>query len=237
MPCACSAGETTRAASTGNRRRARARSSSPSGALERSRRLSIVFDNAVGELKDPAGQSRFERLVSEAATVAVDHLARGFEVELVTRDQTLGFSSGARQRLAVLEALALIQPRARGGEPLGLERSAGCPSSGSTWTPTPWRGSRDELRAAKAPAPRLAGLAGAGPAAVQRGSHVAGRRPLSRRGRLLPPAVERRLPQVAAGLGDERPGARLPAALLPRPRGLAGAACGRSSTCASSPCW
>lgn len=87
-------------------------------ASERSRRLSIVFDNAVGELKDPAEQSRFERLVSEAATVAVDHLARGFEVELVTRDQTLGFASGARQRLAVLEALALIQPRARGGEPL-----------------------------------------------------------------------------------------------------------------------
>jgi uncharacterized protein (DUF58 family) len=87
-------------------------------ASERSRRLSILFDNAVGELKEPAGQSRFERLVSEAATIAVDHLARGYEVELVTRDQALGFAGGARQRLAVLEALALIQPRPRGGEPL-----------------------------------------------------------------------------------------------------------------------
>lgn len=87
-------------------------------ASERSRRLSILFDNAVGELKDPADQSRFERLVSEAATIAVDHLARGYQVELVTRDQTLGFAGGARQRLAVLEALALVQPRPRGGEPL-----------------------------------------------------------------------------------------------------------------------
>ena len=87
-------------------------------ASERSRRLSILFDNAVGELKDPADQSRFERLVSEAATIAVDHLARGYQVELVTRDQTLGFAGGSRQRLAVLEALALVQPLPRGGEPL-----------------------------------------------------------------------------------------------------------------------
>jgi uncharacterized protein (DUF58 family) len=85
---------------------------------ERSRRLSIVFDNAVGELREPAEQSRFERLVSEAATIAVDHLARGYEVELVTRDGLLGFASGPRQRLAVLEALALIQAQPRTAEPL-----------------------------------------------------------------------------------------------------------------------
>ena len=87
-------------------------------ASERSRRLSILFDNAVGWLKDPAEQSRFERLVSEAATIAVDHLARGYEIELVTREGTLGFAAGPRQRLAILEALALIPPRPRGGEPL-----------------------------------------------------------------------------------------------------------------------
>jgi uncharacterized protein (DUF58 family) len=87
-------------------------------ASERSRRLSILFDNAVGELKDPAEQSRFERLVSEAATIAVDHLARGYEIELVTRERTLGFAAGPRQRLAILEALAMIQPRAHSGEPL-----------------------------------------------------------------------------------------------------------------------
>jgi uncharacterized protein (DUF58 family) len=85
---------------------------------ERSRRLSILFDNAVGELKDPAAANRFERLVSEAATIAVDHLARGYEIELVTRDGALGFASGPRQRLAVLEALALVQARPRDAEPL-----------------------------------------------------------------------------------------------------------------------
>jgi uncharacterized protein (DUF58 family) len=85
---------------------------------ERSRRLSILFDNAVGELADPAEQGRFERLISEAATIAVDHLARGYEVELVTREGSLGFASGPRQRLAVLEAMAVIQPRQRTGEPL-----------------------------------------------------------------------------------------------------------------------
>jgi uncharacterized protein (DUF58 family) len=85
---------------------------------ERSRRLSILFDNAVGELKDPADQGRFERLVSEAATIAVDHLARGYEIELVTRDRSLGFAAGSRQRLAVLEALALVQAHPRNSEPL-----------------------------------------------------------------------------------------------------------------------
>ncbi len=72
----------------------------------------------MGELRDPADQSRFERLVSEAATIAVDHLARGYEVELVTREGSLGFASGPRQRLAVLEALALIQSVPRAAEPL-----------------------------------------------------------------------------------------------------------------------
>jgi uncharacterized protein (DUF58 family) len=87
-------------------------------ATERSRRLSILFDNAVGELRDPAKQGRFERLVSEAATIAVDHLARGYEIELVTRDGALGFAGGPRQRLAVLETLAVVQARPREGEPL-----------------------------------------------------------------------------------------------------------------------
>lgn len=88
-------------------------------ASERNRRLSIVFDNGVGELKDDMLKSRFERLVSEAATAAVDHLARGYEVELVTRDRSLPFAGGPRQRLAVLEALALIAPYARTREPIG----------------------------------------------------------------------------------------------------------------------
>ncbi len=85
---------------------------------ERSRRLAVVFDNGVGDLPDEAARQRFERLVSEAATAAVDALARGYEVQLVTRDRTLPFAAGARQRVAVLEALALIGPVARRPEPL-----------------------------------------------------------------------------------------------------------------------
>jgi uncharacterized protein (DUF58 family) len=85
---------------------------------ERSRRLSILFDNGVGELADAASKERFERLVSEAATSALDHLSRGYEVELVTRDHVLGFSGGPRQRLAILEALALVTVGPRRPEPL-----------------------------------------------------------------------------------------------------------------------
>ena len=85
---------------------------------ESSRRLSILFDNGVGDLADEASQSRFERLVSEAATAALDHLARGYQVELVTRDQVLAFAGGSRQRLAILEALALVAPGPRQPDPL-----------------------------------------------------------------------------------------------------------------------
>lgn len=77
---------------------------------ETSRRLSILFDNAVGGRLDADRRSRFERLVSEAATAAVDHLARGYQVELVTRERRLPFTAGPRQRWAILETLALIEP-------------------------------------------------------------------------------------------------------------------------------
>lgn len=80
---------------------------------EESRRLSIVFDNATGRLRDAAAEGRFEHLVSEAATAAVDHLARGFEVELVSRDGILPFGIGARHRQAILESLALVEARPR----------------------------------------------------------------------------------------------------------------------------
>jgi uncharacterized protein (DUF58 family) len=85
---------------------------------EQSRRLAILFDNGVGELADDDARGRFERLVSEAATAALDHLSRGYEVELVTRDQVLPFAGGARQRLAILEALALVGAQPRSSEPL-----------------------------------------------------------------------------------------------------------------------
>lgn len=80
---------------------------------EETRRLSIVLDNATGRLADAAAESRFEHLVSEAATAAVDHLARGYEVELVLREGTLPFGIGMRQRQAILESLALVEPRPR----------------------------------------------------------------------------------------------------------------------------
>ncbi len=77
---------------------------------DRGRRVAIVFDNGAGRLSDE-GRRRFERLVSEAATAAVDFLDHGFEVELVTRGSHLPFGTGRRQRRAVLEHLALIEPR------------------------------------------------------------------------------------------------------------------------------
>ncbi len=84
---------------------------------EESRRLSLLFDNGVGELGEAEVQ-RFERLVSEAATAAVESLARGLEVELVTRGGVVPFGSGRRQQALLLEALALVEPVARSREPL-----------------------------------------------------------------------------------------------------------------------
>jgi len=80
--------------------------------MEENRRLLIVFDNAVGKLTSNDDRKRFERLVSEAATVALNHLEGGFEVSLTTREESIPFASGTRQRLKLLEALALIEPRA-----------------------------------------------------------------------------------------------------------------------------
>ncbi len=85
---------------------------------EETRRLSILFDNGVGPLSGEPSRARFERLVSEAATTAVDYLARDFEVELITREGTLHFSRGRRQRTAILETLAVIEPVERSRDPL-----------------------------------------------------------------------------------------------------------------------
>lgn len=85
---------------------------------EENRRLLIVFDNATGELRSSADRKRFERLVSEAATAALDYLDSGYEVSLLTREGTLPFASGARQRSIILEALALIEPCPEARSPL-----------------------------------------------------------------------------------------------------------------------
>lgn len=86
--------------------------------LEERRRLSILLDNGAGPVDDEELAERFEHLVSEAATAAVDHLARDYEVELVTRDRRLPFASGPRQKLAILEHLARIEATDRRPTPL-----------------------------------------------------------------------------------------------------------------------
>ncbi|MDA8016199.1 MAG: DUF58 domain-containing protein [Thermoanaerobaculia bacterium] len=78
---------------------------------EASQRLAIVFDNAIGSLKEEADRQRFERLVSEAATAALDFLDDGFEVSLVTRDVRVPFATGRRQRRNILEVLALVEAK------------------------------------------------------------------------------------------------------------------------------
>lgn len=93
---------------------------------EESRRLSVLFDNGVGRLEDEEARQRFERLVSEAATTALDYLVRGFAVELVTRDGALPFTLGRRQRVVILEHLALVEPAPRSPEPL-RSRDSGAP--------------------------------------------------------------------------------------------------------------
>jgi uncharacterized protein (DUF58 family) len=85
---------------------------------ESSQRLAILFDNAVGELSSEAERGRFERLVSEAATAALDYLDEGFEVSLVTRDTRLPFATGRRQRRNILEVLALVEARPAEAKPL-----------------------------------------------------------------------------------------------------------------------
>lgn len=85
---------------------------------DRSRRLSILLDNGTGELTDDADRDRFERLVSEAATAAVDYLKRDYDVELVTRNGRVPFGKGLRQRLVVLETLARLEPGAAVVTPL-----------------------------------------------------------------------------------------------------------------------
>jgi uncharacterized protein (DUF58 family) len=85
---------------------------------EQGRRLSIALDNAVGELGGRSQELRFERLVSEAATAAHDYLARGYEVELITRGGRIPYGVGRGQRLRILRELALLEPLPRTAEPL-----------------------------------------------------------------------------------------------------------------------
>ncbi len=125
---------------------------------EENRRLLIVFDNAVGELDTEGRRRRFERLVSEAATAAVDYLDSGYEVSLVSRDAHVPFASGKQQRLRLLEALALIEPCAANPRQLAPDaaeqphlRLAMDPSTRAPSSPkraSPWAHLRPERGAA-----------------------------------------------------------------------------------------
>ncbi len=85
---------------------------------ETGRRLTIVLDNAVGELAGEAERQRFETLVSEAATAAHEALRQGYEVELKTRDDRVPLAAGVTQRYRILCALARVTPCPRTREPL-----------------------------------------------------------------------------------------------------------------------
>ena len=77
---------------------------------ETGRRVAVLLDNAVGPLA-AEDEDRFEVLVGEAASVALEHLDRGFEVALATRDASVPFGSGLRHRRWILETLARVEAR------------------------------------------------------------------------------------------------------------------------------
>lgn len=100
---------------------------------EENRRLLIVLDNAIPDKTffegatdklTALGAQRFERLVSEAATAALDYLEQDYEVSLLTREGLLPFATGGRQRREILEHLALIEARAEAGKPLAAPAGA-----------------------------------------------------------------------------------------------------------------
>ena len=77
------------------------------------REAAVVLDNAAG-----AAPEAFEAAVSEAASYAMELLARGFRVSLVLRGATLAADAGPAQGKRILRALALVEPAPAGA---GLE--------------------------------------------------------------------------------------------------------------------
>ena len=120
--------------STGRRARRPAVSSSRSARPRRACGSRSCFDNAVGRLTAEAERERFEQLVSEAATAAVDHLDRGFEVELVTRDRHAavrrGTAAAARGARAAGAGRALSTPAPAAGADRSLRPAAAARAAG-----------------------------------------------------------------------------------------------------------
>ncbi len=92
---------------------------------EKGQRVSILFDNTAPSLHDPKISEAFELVVSEVATAAHYLNDRGFEIELITRGEIIGFGRGPQHRRRMLQNLALITPVLDGSQPLaGSDPSA-----------------------------------------------------------------------------------------------------------------
>jgi uncharacterized protein (DUF58 family) len=76
---------------------------------ERSRRITIVLDNAIDAAEGRSGSDRLELRISQAASAALSYLHAGFEVELVTRTEHVEFGAGPPHRRRILETLALLE--------------------------------------------------------------------------------------------------------------------------------
>ncbi len=87
---------------------------------EQDQRLTIVLDNGVGTPRSPLDRDRFERLVSEAATATYHYLARGYEIELLSRDRSIPFGRGQAHRIRIMEYLALVEPTEVADRPLDV---------------------------------------------------------------------------------------------------------------------
>jgi uncharacterized protein (DUF58 family) len=85
----------------------------------------LVLDRQLPRREDGALLLRFEDLVSEVATAAVDRLRRGEAVGLVIGGAVTPPLPGRRQARRVLEQLALVQAVGPGEDPLPPEVGGG----------------------------------------------------------------------------------------------------------------
>ena len=85
----------------------------------------LVLDRQLPRREDGTLLLRFEDLVSEVATAAVDRLRHGEPVGLVIGGAVTPPQAGKRQARRMLEQLALVQPVGPGDDPLPPEVGGG----------------------------------------------------------------------------------------------------------------
>jgi uncharacterized protein (DUF58 family) len=78
----------------------------------------LVLDRQFARHDDPVLRQRFDDLVSEVASSAVDELRRGLAVGLVVGQSVMPPATGAAHAHRLLKVLALVQPVAVGADPL-----------------------------------------------------------------------------------------------------------------------